>query len=327
MKIIISSYGPDEDIISMRWHLDPTEKEVFEKYCAGADVTYSDQLEAITGADMMLTPLGLPIAPVFMAQHFKAGAIMVQVKRGADIVASVGDRMSFSQGKMIEAMHNAGLPRGTQNSWQKVLLFVGKKERAADKRTIVIDGRPHDYGGTHSWASVQGSINAWCMRGGTYQDIADMTCLPEWLDLVSNKLLDFINNREKVVMPLHPNLYASGDELSVSWAEKDAPMQDIVVVRDFRCALMTIPQMGEKKVQSLYAYMQLNDKPLNLIQALMILTDPHQCEQVPMLSVNLSMRTRKWLGLKGAADAKGNPLDDNGQPDQYKIFFELLLVS
>ena len=112
----------------------------------------SDALEAISGADLMVTTLDLPAhSDTMVRYHAERGALLVQRKTGMDLVHSVGDRLNDSLARMHEVA-----PKQSQ----RILLFIGVLTCNRDG-DAVIDGRNT----TMKYWHVQGALDKWCDRG------------------------------------------------------------------------------------------------------------------------------------------------------------------
>ncbi len=76
-------------------------------------------LEAKTGADVMNSPLDVPLPSTntLLQMHIKAGASLIQIKFGHDLISSIIDgRFKEAQARMVAT---GAMP------WQCILLFIG----------------------------------------------------------------------------------------------------------------------------------------------------------------------------------------------------------
>ena len=128
--------------------------------------TKRSNLETLTGADVMLTNLGLPISLTMLPRHIEAGAVLIQLKFGRDLPSSLGERMKDSLYRMRELRAVAS---------QCVLMYVGSLSCGRDG-VAMIDGkagRPK-----RSYTQVTSAIWKWCRRGGVYYPVSASALAP-----------------------------------------------------------------------------------------------------------------------------------------------------
>ena len=132
-----------------------------------------NDLEEITGADFMLSPLPLPIAEGTIPLHLEVGAIMIQLKIGGDLFASLGSRLNMSLAKMNQFKCQ---------QWQRVLLSS-------------IDTY-HD----ENWYDTFETVSRlWSLRGGVAMLTTD---IEQWIETTTNKMKD---TNPKIVYPVLPH--------------------------------------------------------------------------------------------------------------------------
>ena len=202
------------------------------------DSVVLDELESITGADMMISPLHMPAANrTLIVLHIESGAILVQVKRGMDLPSSVGERLVASLVKMREIA-----PRQAQ----RVLLFTGILTCEKDGRAE-IDGRrvSDNIAGANYWA-CQSSLEAWCERGGTVYTLSRVSLLPEWAKRKEARLKDYLENPVKRFFPQPPEMWPEENE--------DDPLQTPQMIRDGRILLATLPGIGTEKANEVWRW-------------------------------------------------------------------------
>lgn len=134
-------------------------------------------LEAETGADILLSPLDLPIRELdgsepsllILSKHIKAG-LLIQRKTGRDAVNSIPDYPSILQ-RMLEH---------TAYPW---LVTVGMY---ASNRlgNVVVDGRDTLW----SWNAYVGAIEAWQLRGGFYTNLSRDGQMLSWIQCWQERL-------------------------------------------------------------------------------------------------------------------------------------------
>lgn len=272
--------GEDEMLIA-----DSSEKRVLENYpeISGAKVIYSDCLEELTGADLMITNLTAPLVPALLKAHIESGAILVQVKRGNDLPASVGPRANSSLARMIDA--------GTFAPWQRVLLFVGTLGYEAETGAAIINGIHISHLGPHTYWAVQGTLEKWVERGGIISFLPRMTMLPAWVSLKMGHLIEYAKEPNKQVYKVYPTLTESVDE-----RVQGVILQKLSLIKDWRNTILTLPGLGEKRVELVYQYVCAHMDG-SLLQALFLLTDEKAITAIPGLGVGTARKIREWLGI------------------------------
>lgn len=133
-------------------------------------------LEELAGADVMLTPVGLPITESMIPKHIERGAVLIQLKFGRDLTSSLGDRMKESLWRMRETGARQG---------QCVLMYVGTLGCNRDGYAA-INGkvqRPR-----RKYEAVMSAIWRWCRRGGVYLPVTRMSHLAETLKAIETDI-------------------------------------------------------------------------------------------------------------------------------------------
>lgn len=272
--------GDDEMLIA-----DSSEKRVLDAYpeINATKVVYSDCLEELTGADLMITNLNAPLVPALLTAHINSGAILVQVKRGNDLPASVGPRANSSLARMIDI--------GTFASWQRVLLFVGTLGYDAETGAAIINGQHISHLGPHTYWAIQGTLEKWVERGGIISFLPRMTMLPAWISLKMGHLVEYEKEPVKQVYKVYPTLTETVDE-----KVQGIILQKLSLIKDWRNTLLTLPGLGEKRVELVYQYVSLHMDG-SLLQALFLLTDESLITQIPGLGAGTARKIRDWLGI------------------------------
>lgn len=247
-------------------------------------ITISSDLEELTGADMMITTLSIPVAAMTLPEHLDSGAILIQIKRGDDLVASAGDRAASSLARMINC--------GTTAAWQRVLLYVGTLNFDAETGAAVVNGRPNTRMGPHTYWSVQGTIEKWIERGGAFTSIARMSMLESWLNIKMSHLVEFSHNPSRTVLKDRPDMFDPQMELVQGF-----PLQALVLVKDWRNTLVSIPGIGVSKAQAIYDFVQNKCAEKTLLTALMCLTTEELAVKIPGIGKGLSSKARQWFGI------------------------------
>lgn len=127
-------------------------------------------LERHTGADLMITPWKAPAySEALIRQHLRRDAVLVQLKRGSDLIASRFDERLYAQ-----------LVRMKEWVDRPTLLFIGVAEPSTDGM-LLIDGRPLQQPALYQ---VFLSICAtWQDKGGYWEQIPSDAWLRLWCDM------------------------------------------------------------------------------------------------------------------------------------------------
>jgi hypothetical protein len=148
-------------------------------------ITYSTELEKLTGADFAISTMPVPFTESTLRLHCNEKFIAVQVKRGMDFPASImSPRLKESIAKMISIVRKPA---------QRVLLFVGTDGRDEHGRAT-IDGRPIESYTSSSrerddrrWVNpmtIMYAKQAWIARGGTFSQVAHSSEIVEWTQVM-----------------------------------------------------------------------------------------------------------------------------------------------
>lgn len=128
-------------------------------------------LEKHTGADMLISPIDKPALSVVtdklphlvvLEKHCRVG-LLVQRKSGRDMVSSI-PRL----GEILDRMFH-----WTQHPW---LVMVGSYLPNRDG-CVVVDGQETRW----SWASLDGAIDSWQIRGGYYRHFRNNSMFERWV--------------------------------------------------------------------------------------------------------------------------------------------------
>jgi ERCC4-type nuclease len=223
--------------MSYNLYIDPSElksSSKFKRHTRGLKYVSLPGLEEMTGADIMISPVGLPkpITKPLMKLHLDNGALLVQLKFGHDLVASIIDnRLKESLAKMLAAgaAHN-----------QAILFFIGlvfEPEKEASELMI---------NGSYVSNVVPGSKNfkfkhylehrqKWALRGGIFEQITLETSLKQWIESAAKTMNEA---KEKPVKRAF--------EIS----------QSITLVKDWRNLLVNLPDIGEIKAIEIYNWLE-----------------------------------------------------------------------
>jgi len=236
----------------------------------------SDILEAMTGADLMISPLEIPVmTPTLIQKHIDAGALLVQRKSGEDLPNSLGARLNESLFKMRET--------GARQS-QCVLLFVGILEWQKGN-LAVLDGVQSK----NSYFAILGGLSKWHDRGGVVEFLAKNELIPKWIDLKHTHVKEYQKTKQKKFHPLKK------DVLEI---DPEDPIQELVKVDDWRVVVANFPGVGPKRATALRDAMLEGDATDNLITALVWLTEYKLIEKVPSIGRKTCENIRQFVGLE-----------------------------
>ena len=176
-------------------------------------------MEDITGADLIVTPLTIPVSnDTLILRHAEAG-LCVQRKTVGDFASSIADeRLWFQLDKLVKVC---------DAPW---LLLVGDLKESREGKAI-IDGRESGWeywklgrariwwqyrGGYIDWISREGGLHEWCHA---------------WAKMLENRDKDGGWGRRVISRPVQQELY-------------EAP--------DIARTLMTFPGLGTEKAMAVY---------------------------------------------------------------------------
>ena len=194
-------------------------------------VKIAPDLEALTGADIMISGLNMPAtSELLIRKHIEAKALLIQRKHRMDMVASIGDRMRKSIAKMRAT--------GAHQS-QCVLLLIGILTCDRDGKAV-IDGQNT---GRDYWA-VNAGLSVWTKYGGVVEPpLSKVSLIPEWLKMKERHVKEIIAIPTKEFIP-------TPDTMRV--VDRDDPLQELVIVKDWRGTAICCPGWGTKKVNALH---------------------------------------------------------------------------
>jgi len=239
-------------------YIDPSElreSSKLKKYIS--DVIYKPlpELEAMTGADLMISPTGLPPIQdeVMLQYHIDQGAILEQWKFGHDLPSSIADdRLNNSLMKMQST--------GAQ-AWQCRLTFVGTFNSNDDEMALV-DGEMTYTDYPMKWIQIDGALDFYILRGGSINPF--LSSEKSIRDHLNNrqKHLDVIRAGEKTKLlwpklPLFYNETPGVDPLVKEWYQA----QNLKPIDDIRNMIRYIPatRIGPKMAMAIGKYMEENE--------------------------------------------------------------------
>jgi len=232
------------------------------------DVIIVDNLEELTGADIMLSPLNLPVTTDKIIQiHLNNNAILVQRKGGMDLKASMGERMNDSLSKMRSY---------SIKSPQCVLLFIGVMSINSDGYATI-----NTQDTQTPFFNIQSAVSKWHDRGGVVEYIPRESLLKEWCDMKLKHLEEYKEHPEKQYIASPP---AVG-----TW---DDILQKVHVVKDGRQLLACLPGIGNKIANLLW-----DEFDGNLITALCWLTTENSEKKIAGIGEKTKQNVKEYFGM------------------------------
>ncbi len=229
-------------------------KSNLAKYISDVDYRELPGLEMNTGADLMVSPDGLPLPrnDKLLQFHIDSGSKLIQLKFGHDLPQSIVD------GRLNEAL--ARMQATGAMICQCYLSFVGLLGYDNTKEYATINGQL-TYGKVPmKWIQVDAAIERWIDRGGSYHPLASGKQIPLRLQGIQKRVNEYYNGKtskkvwptklkiEKVIEPTNPHL------------RKWKVAQRIEVIDDLRPMFRQIPgaRIGEEKANAIWQYMEDN---------------------------------------------------------------------
>lgn len=225
-----------------------------KRFISGVDYRGLPGLEQNTGADLMVSPDGLPLPrdDKLLQLHIDNGAILEQYKFGHDLIGSIIDgRLNESLARMqaIGAMIS-----------QCRLTFVGLLGYDNTKGYATINGQL-SYGKCPIlWLQVDAAIQRWIDRGGSYHPLASGKQIPLRLAGIQKRVNEYYNG--KTSKEIWPEKLKQTEiiEPTNPYLRKWKVAQRIKKIDDLRPMLRQIPgaRIGEEKANAIWQYMESN---------------------------------------------------------------------
>lgn len=214
-------------------------------------------LEARTGADIMVSPSGLPrpINDKLLAINIQQGAKLIQVKFGHDLASSIID------GRLTEALSR--MLKAKAQAWQSLLLFVGHLGYDGTQGMATIDGQVSYSDPPLTWKAIQSALIFWTERGGTMDfPLSSGKLIPEHLTIHQNHLDRFKNGENaKTLWPAKPAFYEEMElETGSTLLDQWKAAQQIKRIEDIRVLLCAIPDahIGPERATAILEFMHEN---------------------------------------------------------------------
>lgn len=256
--------------------LDPTEADTDTRLPPIPGATICNGLEALTGADLLISALEAPASTeTLIRKHIAAGALLVQRKSGGDLVHSIGDRLTTS----LARMHTC-----TPRASQRVLLFTGTLT-CDPNGEAVIDGRD----GMGKFWPVAAALARWGDRGGVVVQLPTDAMIPQWVEMRLRHLREYADPKETTRLVYPPA------DFPMDAPAADDPLQLPILVRDGRVILVQLAGIGPKLAQRIW---DMCGK--NLGWALTLLTDEGSPDlfKIPGIGITTIRNIRTQMGLE-----------------------------
>jgi len=147
---------------------------------------YSQTLESLTGADILVSAVGMPAdTQMLVSEHLDSNrAILVQIKIGADIASSIVD------GRLINSL--CAMKEVGASPQQRWLLPVGVFTEDDDGNLLVNSKKTTDYGLPQllKYSAYETAISVWQLRGGCVYNCYNVVQLIKWLQRREKWLID-----------------------------------------------------------------------------------------------------------------------------------------
>lgn len=260
-------------------YIDPTEARTGSRLPAMQGVVVVDGLEALTGADLMLSVFSAPASSEHLIRkHITAGALLVQRKSGDDLINSLGAHLNSALDRMWTLTARPG---------QCVLLFSGVLTSDANGMAL-IDGRMAN----RSYMSVLGGLSRWHDRGGVVEQVAGDDFIPAWCDMKLTHLKEYSTPGGEV-----KHFYP---DTALRVVDKSDPMQMLIQVRDGRVTLATLPGIGAKTADELWIWGGGN--LARILDALCTPATLKRADKPRGIGPATIRAVRAWMGYTGEPD-------------------------
>ena len=246
-------------------------------------------LESLTGADIMVSPKGLPnpTTETLIGLHIQSGAKLIQLKFGHDLIASIIDgRYKESQCRMKLA---------GANPWQCICLFVGVAHSDEDGYLMInnqlvygIKQKP-----LYEWYTVQ--VDKWISRGGGFVNEPSPKNVWKWFTGMERALGIYRDLPQVIAWPKSPVLEDSevGTLDTLEYLESLQKQAQIVsMVNDIRVLYAVLPGVGPTRAQIIW------DADIRNINDLIALAYGGWHVKVKGIGDGTLNKIREYLGLE-----------------------------
>jgi hypothetical protein len=238
-------------------YIDPSElRETSNLLRYLSDVVYKplSGLEALTGADVMISSGGLPspLNDTLVLSHIKGGAKLIQLKFGHDLPASiVDDRIKDAQSRMLST---------GANPWQMCLMFIGLLGYDDTKGMATVDGQLTYGDYPMKWANININLLYWIDRGGHIFTLSSGKRIPETFSQIQG-MIDAYTGDKKIrqYYPKSPVFYHEIESDNPTMREWGIG-QKLERIEDLRQLIMAIPgaRIGQERATAIFNWMAEN---------------------------------------------------------------------
>jgi len=292
----------------------------------------STTLEALTGADILITPLTIPCrSEKLMRVHIKAGALLVQRKSGQDLVMSIGERLNTA----LARMRSVGA-----RQFQCVLLSTGYYAPKFDNKNSLWvgvlksdakKGKPYIWWKDvpRSYQALQTSLRHFAYRGGVYIPLTCDDEIPGWCKRTEEELIAFHKGEMSVIKQVWP----SAKTYPPDPPHPNDPLQEPVLVKDARVIVAQIDGIGPVTANRVWNII-IADKKKNFPNGPEYMWEPDfltmltylTCDttewivplKIPGYGKGKRERTRKVLGMPDGVNV-GLDMVDEGAFDKWAV--------
>jgi len=222
-------------------------------------VRKSTTLEALSGADLLITPLSIPPNSTKLLNiHAKAGALFVQRKSGEDLVRSIGERINSSLARMVAL---------NTRQFQRILLSTGfYAPRFDDRNTIWVGtlksdakgGKPFIWWKEIKWSyfALQTELRHFAYRGGVYIPLSCDDEVAAWCKRAEEEITAFHNGETSVIHQVWPTAKSYPPDPPLA----NDPLQEPIAVTDSRVIIAQIKGIGSMIANRVWAAIIQNKK-------------------------------------------------------------------
>lgn len=231
-------------------------------------------LEALTGADFLITPSKIPINEKTLPIHIAKG-IGIQRKNSPDFIASFMDNDSRLWRQLIRMLHTWP-PQQQKQSWLITVGYFGQHTGIDEfgNKVRLIQVAEHKSGVRYK--SYAGALTSWQLHGGYYQPIPGENLLLEWCQIMYARLLK--------------------REIDGKWGTTlltRSSIKPLELLTGVETTLCTIPGLGTERARAVYTEAQKYwDRP-TLIDCFRIMKD-NKIEGIGDKTKNAALKFIGW---------------------------------
>lgn len=236
-------------------------------------------LEALTGADMVLSQIPIP-PTVNLDLHIKNRSLFVQIKIGYDIISF--DQLHSS----IARMQKCGIPKG-----QAILLPIGEYWQDGLSNLRIKGKKPF---GNIPYSTLETIFDMWDMRGGIVEPSPPkhIDDLQGWIDRKQHAFDKIAKEGKKDVYPPRPEFIPED-----IW-------QSVEEITDWRKFLVSgLDKFGSAKANAVFKYAReyFDGSPFGFYHILCLMTDEKDgkpVHKIPLWGDKSRQDFREQLGIQ-----------------------------